>query len=114
MQSEFASVLRVMERDGNNLSPLLRDAFDGGILRSMVKRNPQKATGAHISMIGHITRHELLRHLSDTEQHNGFANRLLWCCAKRSQYLPEGGKIDEGKTNDLGDPPVRRRQVGQD
>lgn len=102
VQSEFASVLRVMERDGNNLSPLLRDAFDGlDILRTMVKRNPQTATGALISLIGHITRMELLRHLSDTEAHNGFANRLLWCCAKRSQILPEGGSVPAGEINAL-------------
>ncbi|MGA7312646.1 MAG: hypothetical protein WBX22_01625 [Silvibacterium sp.] len=102
VQGEFASVLRVMERDGNNLSPLLRDAFDGlEILRTMVKRNPQTATDALISIIGHITRLELLRHLSDTEAHNGFANRLLWCCAKRSRILPEGGSVPAGEINAL-------------
>ncbi len=40
-----------------------------------------------------FTRVELLRYLSDTEQHNGFANRLLWCCVQRSKYLPEGGGL---------------------
>ena len=95
VQSEFASVLRVMGRDGSTLSPLLRAAYDSGNLRTLVKHDPLKATGAHISVIGHITRPELLRYLSDTEQHNGFANRLLWCCIKRSKFLPEGGRIPE-------------------
>jgi hypothetical protein len=58
-----------------------------------VKHNPLRATGAHISVIGHITRPELLRYLSDTESHNGFANRLLWCSVRRSKCLPEGGTI---------------------
>jgi hypothetical protein len=95
VQSEFASVLRVMGRDGNNLSPLMRAAWDNGDLRTLVKNNPLKATGAHISVIGHITRPELLRYLSETEQHNGFGNRFLWCSVKRSKALPEGGKVPE-------------------
>ena len=95
VQSEFASVLRVMGRDGNNLSPLLRAAWDSGNLRTLVKNDPLKATGAHISVVGHITRVELLRYLSGTEQHNGFANRLLWCSIKRSKYLPEGGCVPD-------------------
>jgi hypothetical protein len=103
VQPEFASVLRVMGRDGNNLSPLLRSAWDSGNLRTLVKHDPLRATGAHISVVGHITRMELLRYLSDTEQHNGFANRLLWCCIKRSKFLPEGGRIPEAGIATLAD-----------
>jgi hypothetical protein len=103
VQPEFASVLRVMGRDGNNLSPLLRSAWDSGNLRTLVKHDPLRATGAHISAVGHITRMELLRYLSDTEQHNGFANRLLWCCIKRSKVLPEGGRIPEADIATLAD-----------
>jgi hypothetical protein len=33
-EAEFASVLKVMERDGNTLSPILRQAWDTGYLRS--------------------------------------------------------------------------------
>jgi len=95
VQSEFASVLRVMGHDGNNLSPLMRAAWDNCDLRTLVKNNPLKATGAHISVIGHITRPELLRYLSDTEQHDGFGNRFLWCSVRRSKILPEGGKVPE-------------------
>ena len=95
VQGEFASVLKVMSREGNTLSAALRDAWDHGNLRTLVKREPQRATGAHVSMIGHITRQELLRYLSDTEQHNGFANRLLWCSVRRSKFLPEGGRVPE-------------------
>ena len=50
-----------------------------------------KATDAHISVIGHITRTELLRLLSETDAHNGFANRFLWLLVRRSKELPFGG-----------------------
>src|SRR5262249_44788791 len=46
---------------------------------------------AHISIIGHITREELRRELTETESANGFGNRFLWAAVKRSKCLPEGG-----------------------
>jgi hypothetical protein len=97
VEPEFGSVLRIMRRPGNKLSPVLRNAWDGDILSILVKYGPLKATDAHISMIGHITRPELLRYLSDVEGHNGFANRQLWICVQRSKCLPEGGSLRKGE-----------------
>ncbi len=95
VEQEFASTLRVMGRDGNTLSPTIRQAWDTGDLRILTKNSPAKATGAHISIIGHITRDEVLRYLDSTEAGNGFANRFLWACVRRSKLLPEGGRIRE-------------------
>ncbi|MBI2853303.1 MAG: DUF3987 domain-containing protein [Chloroflexi bacterium] len=92
-ESEFAGALKVMSREGNTLSAILRQAFDSGTLRILTKNSPAKATGAHISILGHVTKTELLRYLNDTEYANGFANRFLWVCVKRSKVLPEGGGI---------------------
>jgi hypothetical protein len=47
-------------------------------------------TNAHVSIIGHITRDELLRRLDRTECDNGFANRFLWFWVERSKLLPDG------------------------
>ena len=93
IEAEFASTLRVMNRDTNTLSPVIRNAWDGSDLRIMTKNSPARATGAHISIIGHITKSELLQHLNRTEMGNGFGNRFLWLCVKRSKCLPEGGSI---------------------
>ena len=90
-EPEFASVLRVMARDTNTLSTQIRQAWDSGDLRTMTKNNPAVATGAYISVLGHITKDELLRSLADVEAANGFANRFLWICTRRAQVLPEGG-----------------------
>ena len=95
VQSEYASVLRVASRDGNTLSVILRDAWDRGSLQTMTKNNAAKATGAHVSLIGHVTADELRRELSSTEAGNGFANRFLWLCTRRSKELPEGGNLRE-------------------
>jgi len=96
LESEFASTLRVMGREGSTLSALIRQAWDRGDLRTLTKNNPAVATGAHISIIGHITKDELRRYLDRTESGNGFANRFIFVCLKRSKFLPDGGNLAEG------------------
>lgn len=91
VEEEFAGVLKIATRDGNILSTTLRQGWDSGVLRVMTRNNPLRATGAHISIVGHITREELLKYLTETEYGSGFANRFLWICAKRSKLLPDGG-----------------------
>ena len=95
VEEEFAQTLRVLGREGNTLSPVIRNAWDSGNLSILTKNSPARATGAHISIIGHITKDELLRYLDSTESGNGFANRFLWVGVKRSKVLPEGGRIAE-------------------
>ena len=88
VEEELAQALKVMSREGNILSAIIRQAWDGGNLNPLTKSNPIKATGAHISIIGHITKTELLRHLTATEQSNGFANRFYWFLVARSKCIP--------------------------
>jgi Protein of unknown function (DUF3987) len=92
LEAELAGVLKVMSREGNTLSPVIRQAWDDGRLQVMTRNNPMKATGAHVSIIGHITKAELLRHLTETEAANGFANRFIWLLVRRSNELPFGGE----------------------
>jgi len=101
LEAEFASTLRVLGREGNTLSAIIRQAWDSGDLRVLTKSSPAEATGAHISIVGHITRDEFLRYLDSTESGNGFGNRILWCCVKRSRALPEGGQVKEAALNAL-------------
>ncbi len=96
-EGEFVQALRVIEREGNILSPLIRNSWDTGNLRTLTKNSPARATEAHVSFIGHITNQELLRYLRSTEQANGFGNRFLWVCVKRSRLLPFGGDIEESE-----------------
>jgi hypothetical protein len=94
IEAEFASILKVAAREGNTLTALLRQAWDEGDLRTLTKSNTARATGAHVSIIGHVTKDELLRYLDNTEIANGFANRFLWYSTKRSKILPEGGNLN--------------------
>lgn len=100
-EPEFANVLKQTERQGNTLSAVLRQAWDGNDLRTLTKNTPARATDAHISLIGHITADELRRYLTATETANGYGNRHLWICTDRSKLLPEGGRVDPAMWDSL-------------
>ncbi len=95
LESEFASVLRRMGSPGNSLSQVLRCAWDGSRLSTMTRKDPMHATNAHVSVVAHITIEELKRNLTSVEMANGFANRFLWLCVRRSKELPDGGAVPE-------------------
>src|SRR5262249_5945941 len=95
IEEEFSHALKQMPLEGNVLSAVVREAWDSGNLNTLTsgrKLKPVTATDAHISIIGHVTQEELLRHLNATEQANGFANRFLWLSIERSKLIanPKG------------------------
>lgn len=102
VETEFGRTLRAMARDGNTLSAVLRDAWDGRDLAVMTRGTPLRATDTHIGVIGHVTIPELRRELSATDSSNGFANRFLWACARRSHYLPEPTPVPAAALMHLG------------
>jgi hypothetical protein len=103
LESEFASVLSRMGRQGNTLSAVVRQAWDGATLSSLTKHSPDRASSAHVSIVGHITEEELKATMASCEAWNGFVNRFLWACVRRSKVLPfGGGEIDlAGPCQDL-------------
>lgn len=90
-QGEAAGMFKVMERDGNSLSPRLREAWDGDDLQIMTRSAPMRATAPHICLAAAITPSEFLRSLKAVEVQNGLANRItpFWC--ERERFLPFGG-----------------------
>jgi hypothetical protein len=102
LESEFANVLKQSERQGNTLTVVMRQMWDGvSPLEALTKNSPAKSTGAHGSVIGHITTPELRRYLTETEMANGWGNRINWCCTQRSKKLPEGGQVDQDALTQL-------------
>jgi hypothetical protein len=94
IQPEFSAVLKVCAREGNTLSDVIRAVWDGGDLQVATKNFPNTATAPHVSLIGHISREELTATFKSTDAANGFGNRFLWVCAKRSNILPLGGNLE--------------------
>lgn len=92
-EPELAAVLSVMQRRGSTLSTQLRQSWDSGDLNILTKNSPERATGAHISMLAHITPEELKILLPDVQAANGWGNRHLWNWVQRGKLLPEGGGL---------------------
>jgi hypothetical protein len=93
-EREFSAALASMQRDGNVVSRIIRDAWDcPRVLRTLTKHNPTKVTRPHISILGQITIDELQRKLDQGAMMSGFANRFLYACTRRSKFLPHGGAL---------------------
>jgi hypothetical protein len=101
VEGELAQALRVMRREGNTLSVTLRNLWDSGTQGSLTKNSPARTTNAHVSLVGHISAPELRRELTATDAANGFANRFLFVCAKRSKLLPDGGRVPESELRQI-------------
>jgi Protein of unknown function (DUF3987) len=91
-EGEFASLLAVASKPGSILSPLLRNAWDCKTLANntkegTLKKQNLKVTDPRISIVAHVTREELQRLLKPGEIDNGFANRFLFVCSRRTQAL---------------------------
>lgn len=101
-QGELGGMFKVMAREGNPLSSVMRDMWDHGNAGNLTKNQPEKATGAHVSMVGHITATELGQTLDQVELANGFANRFLIICTRRAQSLPFGGSLSDDELEPIG------------
>ena len=89
LDEEFGGILANTRREGNTLSMVIRQAWDSGSFDPLTKNNKITATGGHVGWISHITLQELLAKLDQSELFNGFANRILWVCARRQKLVPD-------------------------
>lgn len=101
IEPELATLLKRMAGEANTLSSVIREAWDSGNLSTLTKNSPMRATGAHVSIVAHVTRDELRRYLTETECANGFANRFLWLVVKKSKDLPDGEAVPESRLTPL-------------
>lgn len=95
VETEFASVLTVMKRNGNTVSELIRQAFDSQALNILTKNNAARCNAPHISAIAHITPPDLHSHLDGTDVGNGLLNRFLLVYSTRSKLLPESPRMPD-------------------
>ena len=93
-EPEFAALLTVMSREGNNLSMQVRKAWDDATLQNLTRKASEKATESHISIVAHTNQGELSAHLTHEKLGGGLINRFLPILVRRWQILPLGGKPD--------------------
>jgi hypothetical protein len=101
-ETEFSATLQAMRREGNDLSAVLRQLWDGQRISSLSKGDPIACTSPHVSIIAHVTPDELRACLKRLDLVNGFGNRFLWLYVERTKSLPRGGKPDPQQQHALG------------
>lgn len=82
VEGELANVLKKVAREGNVLSAVLREMWDGSDIKPAVKTRPMGVTDPHIGLHACITPTELTKTLGKGEIDNGFANRFLMIWAE--------------------------------
>jgi hypothetical protein len=100
--TELASAFKAANRENSILSQTLREAWDGKTLRTMAKNAARIATDPHLSIVGHVTRQELVKVARESDIFGGTMNRFLFLLSERARLLPHGGDLD-----DLGTVPAR-------
>jgi hypothetical protein len=94
-EPEFAALLRRGQRSDNIVTAVLRDLWDRGQSATFTRQNPIQVTDAHVSLVTHITERELASEFTSVDMANGFGNRFLWICARKSKDLPFGGNLKD-------------------
>lgn len=88
VESEFANILHQSGRNGNTLSPALRDTWDGVSIKPATKTSRVWVANPHVAMIADVTPSELLDLMHRREMSNGFANRFIFIWAEGDKVEP--------------------------
>jgi hypothetical protein len=97
LEEELGSAFKAASREGNTLSATLRRLWDEGSAAPITKKDRTRATNAHVGIVAHITLDELKQLLNSVDIHNGFANRFLWCCARRTRLVSRPKRTNSQK-----------------
>ena len=88
IESEFTNVLDQAKREGNILSPTIRNLWDGRDIEPLTKTSQLTATRPHIVIIGHVTGHELREKSTENDAANGLLNRFIVAHVHRPKLVP--------------------------
>jgi len=90
------------KREGNTLSVILRNAWDGKPLSTLTRKDPLTCRKPNVSVIGHITSSEI-KGMVGVGAQNGFSNRFLIVPVHRMKKLPLGGSLEPGALDSVAD-----------
>jgi hypothetical protein len=104
IEPELGRLLTVAAREGTTVSHVLRMGYDYRRIKLRVRHKQYLAPAAPVSMIGHITEHELKdRHagLRLVEIMNGFGIRILWTYVDRRRTIASPQEVPGHVLNPL-------------
>jgi hypothetical protein len=96
IETEYSVTMRRSGREGNTLSGVLRQAWEGDDLSTLTKASVH-ATAPHIGILAHITPGEFRLSATGADMAGGTYNRFLPIYSERSKEIPDG----EGAPEDL-------------
>jgi hypothetical protein len=94
IETEYSVTMRRSAREGNTLSGVLRQAWEGDDLATLTRASLH-ATAPHIAIIAHITPDEFRLCASGADMAGGTYNRFLPVYSERSQEIPDGDGAPE-------------------
>jgi uncharacterized protein DUF3987 len=100
VEEEFARVLKAANHNGNVLSDIIRQAWDGTSLSVLTRRNPLHVEGARVSVIGHIIVDELRARMSVLESRS--VDRVARSQGATKLWCKIYGELLEGKSGRVG------------
>jgi hypothetical protein len=100
--TEFGGLLSAIKLRAN-LSDIIKQSYDGDILkvRTKHKSGNRTASHAHVSVMGHVTPAILSERLSDTEIASGFGNRFLFATVDKSKLISRPDPISDEDFDEL-------------
>ena len=101
VEEEFSNVLAVCRREHNTLSGTIRKLWDGETLAPLTKSDRNTATDPHVSIVGHITAHELIEKSTSNDIANGLLNRFVVLYSKRDKVIALPVPTSDQVVNDL-------------
>ncbi|WON74467.1 DUF3987 domain-containing protein [Nitrosospira sp. Is2] len=101
IESEFDNVLAQLRRDNNTLSATIRNLFDGRDIEPLTKTSRTRATRPHVSILGHITSHELREKATANDVANGLLNRFIILHVYRPKLVALPCPTPEAKIEEL-------------
>jgi hypothetical protein len=96
IETEYSNTMKRSGREGNTLSGVLRQAWEGDDLSTLTKISLH-ATAPHLGILAHITPGEFRLCASGADMAGGTYNRFLPIYSERSKEIPDG----EGAPEDL-------------
>ena len=89
IETEYSVTMRRSAREGNTLSGVLRQAWEGDDLATLTRASLH-ATAPHIAIIAHITPGEFRMCATGADMAGGTYNRFLPIYSERSKEIPDG------------------------
>jgi len=83
-QMELSTVLTIAQREGNNMSSILREVWDGDDVQTHSRmKGSTIARDYHVALLAGTNPKDLAAKLSGDDLVNGWANRFLWFWAEK-------------------------------